>query len=49
MIARLIHRYSSRAENILFCVSALEAVLSDLGAPIEKGVALSAVQKALGS
>ncbi len=41
--------YSSRAENILFCVSALEAVLSDLGAPIEKGVALSAVQKALGS
>ena len=39
--------HSSRAENILLCVSALEAVLSDVGAPINRGVALSAVQHAL--
>lgn len=40
--------HSARAENILLCVGALEAVLSDLGAPIHTGVALSAVQRALG-
>ncbi len=40
--------HSSRAENILLCVAALEAVLSDLGAPINRGVALGAVQGALG-
>ncbi len=39
--------HASRAENILLCVAALEAVLSDMGAPINIGVALSAVQKAL--
>ena len=39
--------HASRAENILLCVAALEAVLSDLGADINTGVALSAVQKAL--
>ncbi|MES9897531.1 MAG: alanine--glyoxylate aminotransferase family protein [Sedimenticola sp.] len=39
--------HASRAENILLCVGALEAVLSDMGAPINTGVALSAVQKAL--
>ena len=39
--------HASRAENILLCVAALEAVLSDLGADIKTGVALSAVQKAL--
>ena len=41
--------YSSRAENILLCVGALEAVLSDMGAPINSGVALTAVQQALTS
>ncbi len=39
--------HASRAENILLCVGALEAVLSDMGAPINTGVALSAVQTAL--
>lgn len=39
--------HASRAENILLCVAALEAVLSDMGADINNGVALSAVQKAL--
>ena len=39
--------HASRAENILLCVAALEAVLSDLGADINTGVALSAVQKNL--
>ena len=39
--------YSARAENVLLCVSALEAVLGDLGAPIHRGVALTAVQQAL--
>ncbi len=39
--------HSARAENILLCVAALEAVLSDLNAPINTGVALAAVQQAL--
>jgi alanine-glyoxylate transaminase/serine-glyoxylate transaminase/serine-pyruvate transaminase len=39
--------HASRSENILLCVSALEAVLSDMGAKINQGVALSAMQKAL--
>ncbi|HEB97307.1 MAG TPA: alanine--glyoxylate aminotransferase family protein [Sedimenticola thiotaurini] len=39
--------HASRAENILLCVAALEAVLADMGAPIETGVALGAVQRAL--
>ncbi|MCG7897402.1 MAG: alanine--glyoxylate aminotransferase family protein [Candidatus Thiodiazotropha weberae] len=39
--------HSARAENILLCVSALEAVLSEMEAPINRGVALAAVQKSL--
>ncbi len=39
--------HSARAENILLCIGALEAVLSDLHAPINTGVALTEVQKAL--
>ncbi|MET0027655.1 MAG: alanine--glyoxylate aminotransferase family protein [Candidatus Thiodiazotropha sp.] len=39
--------HSARAENILLCVSALEAVLSEMNAPINTGVALAAVQKSL--
>ncbi|MBL3599798.1 MAG: alanine--glyoxylate aminotransferase family protein [gamma proteobacterium endosymbiont of Lamellibrachia anaximandri] len=39
--------HSARAENVLLCVGALEAVLSDMGASINTGVALAAVQKAL--
>ena len=40
--------HASRAENILLCVGALEAVLGELDAPIQRGVALGAVQRALG-
>ena len=40
--------HSSRAENILLCVGALESVLRDMGADIKFGVALPAMQKALG-
>jgi alanine-glyoxylate transaminase/serine-glyoxylate transaminase/serine-pyruvate transaminase len=39
--------HSSRAENILLCLAALEAVLGDLGADINTGVALAAAQKRL--
>lgn len=39
--------FSSRAENILLCLGALEAVLADLGAAIETGASLSRVQQAL--
>ncbi len=39
--------HSSRAENILLCLSALEAILSDMGAKINVGVAIPAAQKAL--
>jgi len=35
---------SAHSEKVIFCLSALEAVLSDMGAPIKKGVALSAAQ-----
>ena len=36
--------FSARAENVILCLSALEAVLSEMNAPINKGVALSAAQ-----
>jgi alanine-glyoxylate transaminase/serine-glyoxylate transaminase/serine-pyruvate transaminase len=39
--------HSARAENVLLCVGALESVLSDMGADINTGVALSAMQKVL--
>jgi alanine-glyoxylate transaminase/serine-glyoxylate transaminase/serine-pyruvate transaminase len=41
--------HSARAENILLCVSALEAILSEMEAPINRGVALAEVQKSLSS
>ena len=34
-------------ENIFLCLSALEAVLSDMGAPINKGAALEAATAAM--
>jgi alanine-glyoxylate transaminase / serine-glyoxylate transaminase / serine-pyruvate transaminase len=37
--------YSSRPENVLFCVNALEAVLSGYNAHINKGLATTAVQQ----
>ncbi len=39
--------HASRAENIVLCIAALEAVLADMGASINTGVALGAAQKAL--
>ncbi len=39
--------HSSRGENILLCLSALEAILSDMNAEINVGVAIPAAQKAL--
>ena len=39
--------YSSRAENIFLCLSSLEAVLAEMGADINTGVALSAAQAAM--
>lgn len=39
--------HSARAENVILCLGALEAVLSDMNAPIEKGVAISAAQRVL--
>jgi len=40
--------HSSRAENILLCIGALESVLGAMGAGIKTGVALPAMQQALG-
>lgn len=39
--------YGARAENILLCLGALEAVLSDMDADINVGVAIPAAQKVL--
>jgi alanine-glyoxylate transaminase/serine-glyoxylate transaminase/serine-pyruvate transaminase len=39
--------HSCRAENIVLCLGSLEAVLSDMGADIQRGVALEAAQQAL--
>ena len=39
--------YSSNAQNILLCLGALEAILSDMNAPISQGVAGSAAQAVL--
>jgi alanine-glyoxylate transaminase/serine-glyoxylate transaminase/serine-pyruvate transaminase len=39
--------HSSRTENIFLCLSALEAVMADLGADINTGVALAAAQSAM--
>jgi len=39
--------HASRAENIVLCIAALEAVLADMGAPINTGVALGAAQQVL--
>ena len=39
--------HSSRAENIFLCLSSLEAVLNDMGANINTGVAIEAAQSAM--
>jgi alanine-glyoxylate transaminase/serine-glyoxylate transaminase/serine-pyruvate transaminase len=39
--------YSASPKNVLFCLSALEATLSEQNAPIHRGVATEAAQKVL--
>lgn len=39
--------HSASAKNVLFCLSALEAVLAEQDAPIQRGVAVEAAQAAL--
>jgi alanine-glyoxylate transaminase/serine-glyoxylate transaminase/serine-pyruvate transaminase len=39
--------YAARINNVILCLSALEAVLSDMGAPINKGLAVAAAHEAL--
>jgi len=39
--------YSARAENVMLCLSALEAILGEMDAPIERGAALGAAQRVL--
>jgi alanine-glyoxylate transaminase/serine-glyoxylate transaminase/serine-pyruvate transaminase len=39
--------WSSRPRNVLFCVSALGAVLNDMGADVDTGAAIGQVQRAL--
>ena len=39
--------HSSRAENIFLCLSALEAVMADMGADINTGAAISAARAAM--
>ena len=39
--------HSCRAENIVLCLGSLEAVLGDMGAAINRGVALEAAQKVM--
>jgi alanine-glyoxylate transaminase/serine-glyoxylate transaminase/serine-pyruvate transaminase len=37
--------FASNQKNVLFCLGALDAVLGDMGAPIERGVAVTAAGK----
>jgi alanine-glyoxylate transaminase/serine-glyoxylate transaminase/serine-pyruvate transaminase len=39
--------YASNRRNVLLCLGALDAVLADMGAPIERGVAVEAAMEAL--
>ena len=36
--------HASNAKNVMFCLGALDTVLTDMGAPIESGVAVAAAQ-----
>jgi alanine-glyoxylate transaminase/serine-glyoxylate transaminase/serine-pyruvate transaminase len=40
--------FASNGRNVLLCLGALDAVLSDMGAPVKGGVAVEAAMKALG-
>jgi len=39
--------HACNAKNVLFCLAALDTVLTDMGAPIDSGVAVAAAQRAL--
>ncbi len=39
--------FSASAKNVVFCLSALEAVLTEMNAPIERGVAIKAAQEVI--
>ena len=39
--------YASNLKNVLFCLSALDSVLSQMNAPINQGVAVKAAQDAI--
>ena len=39
--------HASNAKNVMFCLGALDAVLTDMGAPIKSGVAVAAAQDAI--
>jgi alanine-glyoxylate transaminase/serine-glyoxylate transaminase/serine-pyruvate transaminase len=36
---------SCRVENVIFCLNALETILSDMGAKVERGTAAAAAHK----
>lgn len=38
--------YASNQTNVLFCLGAMDAVLSDMGAPVKSGVAVAAAMRA---
>jgi len=40
--------HASNAKNVMFCLGALDSVLTDMGAPIHSGVAVAAAQAAIG-
>ncbi|WP_455218382.1 pyridoxal-phosphate-dependent aminotransferase family protein [Kaarinaea lacus] len=40
--------HASNAKNVMFCLGALDSVLTDMGAPIQSGVAVAAAQGAIG-
>lgn len=40
--------HASNAKNVMFCLGALDTVLTEMGAPIESGVAVAAAQVAIG-
>jgi alanine-glyoxylate transaminase/serine-glyoxylate transaminase/serine-pyruvate transaminase len=39
--------HASSAKNVMFCLGALDKVLTDMGAPIQSGMAVAAAQSAI--
>jgi len=39
--------HAANAKNVMFCLGALDAVLTDMGAPVKSGVAVAAAQAAI--